>query len=91
MLETSPGARMSLDLNSPAAMHFDKKGNISTVINSETEQTRQRGSQRSLKAAFWRCMFLSVCEHVQRNMYVHVCITEREKGEYSGGMLVMSV
>lgn len=27
-------------------MHFDKKGNISTVINSKMEQTSQRCSQK---------------------------------------------
>lgn len=34
-----PRARMSLDLNSPAEMHFDKKENISTVING-TDQSQ---------------------------------------------------
>ncbi len=57
-------ARLSLDLNSPAAMHFDKKGNISTVINSETEQDSQRGSRRGLKDASGDVSFC-LWEHVQ--------------------------
>lgn len=44
-----PRARMSLDLNSPEAMHFDKKDNISLVTNTDMEQKSNRWSQRSLK------------------------------------------
>lgn len=44
-----PRARTSLDLNSPEAMHFDKKENISLVINTDMEQKGSRWSQRCLK------------------------------------------
>lgn len=47
--EDIPRARTSLDLNSPEAMHFDKKENISLVINTDMEQRSSRWSQRCLK------------------------------------------
>lgn len=42
-------ARTSLDLNPPEAMHFDKKENISLVINADMKQRSDRWSQRCLK------------------------------------------
>lgn len=42
-------AKTSLDLNSPEATHFDKKENISLVINTDMEQRSNRRSQRCLK------------------------------------------
>lgn len=44
-----PSARTSSDLNSPAATHSNKKGNISSGINSDVRQRSKRWSQRSLK------------------------------------------
>lgn len=43
----TPRARTSSDLDSPAATQFDKKGNISIVINSGVNQRSQKWSQRS--------------------------------------------
>lgn len=47
--EDIPRARTSLDLNSPEAIHFDKKENILLVINTDMEQRSSRWSQRRLK------------------------------------------
>lgn len=47
--EDIPRARTSSDLNSPAAMRFDKKGNISTVINSERSGPVTQGLKEALK------------------------------------------
>lgn len=60
-----PRARTSLDLNSPEAMHFDKKENISLVINTDMEQRSNRWSQRCLQD-------MDVIG-MNNNIYVHKC------------------
>lgn len=45
----TPRVRTSSDLDSPAATQFDKKGNVSIVINSGVKQRSKKRSQRNWK------------------------------------------
>lgn len=42
----TPGGRTSSDLETPAATQFDKKGNVSIVINSGVKRRSKKWSQR---------------------------------------------
>lgn len=82
-----PRARMSLDLNSPAEMHFDKKENISTVING-TDQSQMLSKE--LERGFLKVSILVyACKKInetkqQRKTKTHICMYEKTR-EKKGG------
>lgn len=91
-----PRARMCLDLNSPAEMHFDKKENISTVING-TDQSQMLSKE--LERGFLKVSVLVyACKKrinetkQQRKTHIRMYEKTREKkGGHKGGTLATSL